>query len=65
MKFYFCVLAAFFSILSADAACPEGWIGTDGGDFCYLVSGDPMNWYSAQEVNIFFKILSTQKQPNI
>ena len=50
MKLYFCLLA-LFSILSAEA-CPEGWEGTDGGDFCYLVSGESMNWYSAQEVNI-------------
>merc|ERR1719278_247456 len=46
MIIYFCLLA-LFSVLTD--ACPEGWEGTDGGDFCYLVSGDPMNWYSAQE----------------
>ena len=32
--------------------CPADWMGTDGGDFCYLVSRGPMNWFSAQEVNI-------------
>ena len=50
MKYYFCFLVALFSVLTE--ACPAGWEGTDGGDFCYLVSGDSMNWYSAQEVNI-------------
>ena len=53
MIIYFCLLA-LFSVLTD--ACPEGWEGTDGGDFCYLVSGDPMNWYSAQEVNILNNI---------
>ena len=27
-------------------------MGTEGGDFRYLVSSRPMNWFSAQEVNI-------------
>merc|ERR1711874_63042 len=39
---------ALFSVLAAEG-CPAGWMGTDGGDFCYLVSRDTMNWYSAQE----------------
>ena len=46
----FCILA-LFSVLAAEA-CPAGWMGTEGGDFCYLVSRGRMNWYSAQEVNI-------------
>ena len=37
---------------SGDSGCPAGWMGTEGGDFCYLVSRGRMNWYSAQEVNI-------------
>ena len=38
-----------FSVLSV-GACPAGWIGTDGGDYCYLVSKDHMSWYAAQQV---------------
>ena len=44
---YFSLLA--FSVLSV-GACPAGWIGTEGGPYCYLVSRDPMNWFAAQEV---------------
>ena len=48
MIFYVSLLV--FSVLCAEA-CPAGWNGTEGGDLCYLVSGDSMNWYSAVEVN--------------
>ena len=40
------------SVLSSVGACPAGWMGTEGGDYCYLVSNDPMNWYAAKQVNI-------------
>ena len=51
MILYLCVLA-LFSVLGTEA-CPAGWLGTDGGDFCYLVSQDPMSWFSAQQVREF------------
>ena len=40
-----------FSVLSV-GACPAGWMGTEGGDYCYLVSRVPMNWYASQQVNM-------------
>ena len=48
MIFYFSLLV--FSVLCVEA-CPAGWNGTEGGDFCYLVSDETVNWYSAEEVN--------------
>ena len=46
---YFSLLA--FSVLGV-GACPAGWVGTEGGSYCYLVSRDPMNWFAAQEVKV-------------
>ena len=45
---------SFFTIylLSSVGACPPGWMGTKGGDYCYLVSDVQMDWYTAQQVNI-------------
>ena len=40
------------SLLSSVGACPPGWMGTKGGDYCYLVSDVQMDWYTAQQVNI-------------
>ena len=46
---YFSFLA--ITVLSSVGACPAGWMGTEGGDYCYLVSRVPLNWYAAKQVN--------------
>ena len=50
---YFSLLA--FSVLGV-GACPAGWVGTEGGPYCYLVSRDPMNWFAAQEVKALVSV---------
>ena len=46
------------------SSCPVGWIDA-GGEYCYLVSPDKMNWPSAQVVSQAQFISSLTETPKV